>query len=80
MIAIDPYKYGVEHRSGPFDELISYLYNVSGSVIMIRRIMTFTVSLPGDDRTITRYLFTCFQRENYNPCNGFISKFLHLSN
>ncbi|EFO13991.1 hypothetical protein LOAG_14535 [Loa loa] len=70
MIAIDRYKHGVEHRSGAFDELISYLYSVNGSVKMISRIMTFTVAQPGANGTTTRYLFTCFQRENYKPCNG----------
>ncbi|KAL3995300.1 hypothetical protein ACH3XW_25260 [Acanthocheilonema viteae] len=70
MVAIDPHKYGVEHRSGPFDELINYLYNVSGSVKMMRRMMTFTVYPRGTNHALTRYLFTCFQRENYKPCNG----------
>ncbi|VDN82103.1 unnamed protein product [Brugia pahangi] len=70
MIAIDSYKHGIEHRSGPFDEIISYLYNVSKSVNIMRRIMTFTVLVPGTNYTTTRYLYTCYQRENYYPCNG----------
>ncbi|CAG9538562.1 unnamed protein product [Cercopithifilaria johnstoni] len=70
MIAIDPYKNGIEHRSGPFDELISYLYNMSGNVEKIRRVMTFTVNVPDSNRMRVHYLFTCFQRENYEPCNG----------
>uniref|UniRef100_A0A0R3RJS1 Uncharacterized protein n=1 Tax=Elaeophora elaphi TaxID=1147741 RepID=A0A0R3RJS1_9BILA len=73
MIAVDPSKYGVEHRSGPFDELVNYLYNVSKSNKIIRRIMTFTVRQPGTSRSIVRYLFTCFQRENSEPCNGPLS-------
>lgn len=77
MIAIDECKHGVEHRSGPFDELVNYFYNLSVGVEMMRRVMTFTV-LHANHTTTTRHLFTCYQRENYNPCNGFIFEFPHL--
>ncbi|VDK89269.1 unnamed protein product [Litomosoides sigmodontis] len=70
MIAINPRKHGIEHRSGPFDEIVNYLYNAIGTVGRMRRIMTFTVRQPHSNRSITRYLFTCFQRENHEPCNG----------
>lgn len=74
MLAINPYKRGIEHRSGPFDEIVDYLYNTIGIVGRIRRIMTFKVNQPNTNRSTIRYLFTCFQRENFNPCNGFIFK------
>ncbi|VDM94429.1 unnamed protein product, partial [Onchocerca ochengi] len=70
MIAIDPRKNGVEHRSGPFDEFRNYLNNINGSVKRIRRIMTFGLLVRHANYTIIRHIFVCFQRENHDPCNG----------
>lgn len=72
MIAIDPLKHGVEHRSGPFDELINYLYNISGNLKRVRRIMGFKVPRPNSNRARIHYLFICYQYENRSPCNGFL--------
>ncbi|KAM3718875.1 Methylenetetrahydrofolate--tRNA-(uracil-5-)-methyltransferase TrmFO [Dirofilaria immitis] len=70
MIEISLYKHGVEHRSGPFDEFINYLHNANVNVKRMRRRMIFKLFVLDTNYTITRYVFICFQRENYSPCNG----------
>uniref|UniRef100_A0A915PDX8 Uncharacterized protein n=1 Tax=Setaria digitata TaxID=48799 RepID=A0A915PDX8_9BILA len=71
MITINEYKHGIEHRSGSYDEVVDYVYAASEYVRIARRLMTFAIPVPNGNRNMTRYLFICYQRVNYEACNGF---------
>ena len=70
MITINEYKQGIEHRRGSDDEFVDYVYAASEYVRIVRRLMTFAIPTPNGNRNLTCYLFICYQRLNYEACNG----------